>query len=67
MALRKRDGSFDTTPSSDEELHVGDVLITVGTDDELQRMGELFAPTAAPRAAGGTADAASPGAGAVVR
>jgi voltage-gated potassium channel len=44
VALRKRDGSFDTTPNPDVVLEVGDVLIAVGTERELQALEELFAP-----------------------
>ena len=44
VALRKRDGTFDTTPSPDALLEVGDVLIGVGTNEELRRLEELFAP-----------------------
>jgi voltage-gated potassium channel len=44
VALRKRDGSFDTTPDPDETLDIGDVMIAVGTAEELRRLEELFAP-----------------------
>jgi voltage-gated potassium channel len=44
VALRKADGSFDTTPNPDVELNPGDVLIAVGTEQELQALEELFAP-----------------------
>ena len=44
VALRKRDGTFDTTPSPDAVLDVGDVMIAAGTPDELRRLEELFAP-----------------------
>jgi voltage-gated potassium channel len=43
VALRKADGSFDTTPDPDAELNVGDVLIAVGTAQELRALEELFA------------------------
>ncbi len=43
VALRKADGTFDTTPNPDVELHVGDVLIAVGTEQELKALEELFA------------------------
>ena len=39
VALKKADGSFDTTPDPDVELDVGDVLIAVGTEDELRQAG----------------------------
>ena len=43
VALRKRDGTFDTTPDPDATLDVGDVIIAAGTTDELRRLEELFA------------------------
>jgi voltage-gated potassium channel len=45
LAVRKADGSFVITPDPDEALDVGDVLIAVGTEDELRRLEQLFAPT----------------------
>ncbi len=44
VALRKRDGSFDTTPNPDVPLEVGDVLIAIGTEPELHALEDLFAP-----------------------
>ena len=44
VALRKRDGTFDTTPTPEAKLEVGDVMIAAGTPDELRRLEELFAP-----------------------
>ena len=44
VALRKRDGTFDTTPTPEATLDVGDVMIAAGTPDELRRLEELFAP-----------------------
>jgi voltage-gated potassium channel len=46
VALRKTDGTFDTTPDPDAVLEVGDVLIAVGTEQELRALEELFAPSA---------------------
>jgi voltage-gated potassium channel len=42
IAVRKRDGAFDVTPSPDAPLDEGDVLIAVGTVSELQRLEDLF-------------------------
>lgn len=42
VALRKRDGTFDTTPEPDASLEPGDVIVGVGTSDELQRLEDLF-------------------------
>jgi len=47
VALRKGDGTFDTTPEPDAVLDVGDVMIAAGTPEELGRLEELFAPTEA--------------------
>jgi voltage-gated potassium channel len=44
VALRKRDGTFDTTPEPDVVFEEGDVMIGVGTSDEIRRLEELFAP-----------------------
>jgi voltage-gated potassium channel len=44
VALKKADGTFDTTPDPDAELNVGDVLISVGTKEELGKLEEMFAP-----------------------
>jgi voltage-gated potassium channel len=44
IALRKRDGTFDTTPNPDAVIEDGDVMICVGTPSELSLLEELFAP-----------------------
>jgi geranylgeranyl pyrophosphate synthase len=44
IAIRRRDGSFETTPSPDSAIELGDVLITVGTQDELRGLEEMFNP-----------------------
>jgi voltage-gated potassium channel len=43
IALRKPDGTFDTTPEPDVTIEVGDVLIGVGAADEIARLEDLFA------------------------
>jgi voltage-gated potassium channel len=43
IALRKGDGSFDTTPEPDVSIDPGDVIVGIGTTDELQRLEDLFA------------------------
>jgi voltage-gated potassium channel len=45
IALRKGDGSFDTTPEPDTPIEVGDVLIGVGSPDEIRALEDLFAPS----------------------
>jgi voltage-gated potassium channel len=47
VALRKGDGTFDTTPEPDAVLDVGDVMIAAGTPEELRSLEELFAPSEA--------------------
>jgi voltage-gated potassium channel len=44
VALRKEDGTFDTTPDPDAVLGAGDVIIAAGSADELRALEELFAP-----------------------
>jgi voltage-gated potassium channel len=44
VALRKRDGSMDTTPGPEAQLHEGDVVVAVGTADELRAVEQIFAP-----------------------
>jgi len=43
VALRKKDGTFDTTPEPDAVVEAGDVIVGVGTSDELGRLEDLFA------------------------
>jgi voltage-gated potassium channel len=42
IALRKADGSFDTTPEPDTPIEVGDVLIGVGSPSEIRALEDLF-------------------------
>jgi voltage-gated potassium channel len=44
IGVRKRDGTFDATPSPDVVFEEGDVMIGAGTADELQALEELFGP-----------------------
>jgi voltage-gated potassium channel len=44
IALRKRDGTFDTTPDPEALLEAGDVMIAVGTAEELRLLEELVSP-----------------------
>jgi len=43
VALRKRDGTFDTTPTPEAVLDVGDVIIAAGTEEELRALEQIFA------------------------
>jgi voltage-gated potassium channel len=47
VAVRKRDGHFETTPNPDMRLDSGDVIIAAGTDEELQALDEMFRPAEA--------------------
>jgi voltage-gated potassium channel len=42
IALRKPDGTFDVTPNPDETVDAGDVLIAIGTEEELKSLEDLF-------------------------
>jgi voltage-gated potassium channel len=53
VAMRKSDGTFDTTPDPDALIQRGDVLIAVGTEQELRALEELFAPPAGSEAVAG--------------
>jgi voltage-gated potassium channel len=44
VAVRKPDGRFDTTPDPEELIEAGDVLIGVGTAEEIRRLEDFFAP-----------------------
>jgi voltage-gated potassium channel len=42
IALRKPDGAFDVTPNPDETIDAGDVVIAIGTEEELRALEDLF-------------------------
>jgi voltage-gated potassium channel len=44
VAIRKHDGTFDVTPDSDAVFADGDVVIGVGTTEEMAKLEQLFAP-----------------------
>ena len=44
VGIRRRDGTFDLTPSPDATLDPGDIIIAVGTRDELRALEGHFAP-----------------------
>jgi voltage-gated potassium channel len=44
VAVRKPDGRFDTTPDPEELIEAGDVLIGVGTAEEIRRLEDFFSP-----------------------
>jgi len=43
VALRREDGSFDTRPTPETVLDEGDVLVGVGTSEEIRALEDLFA------------------------
>jgi voltage-gated potassium channel len=47
VAVRKRDGHFETTPNPDMALDEGDVIIAAGTEEELSALDDLFRPAEA--------------------
>jgi len=47
VAIRKHDGTFDVTPHADAVLEAGDVVIGVGTSEEMAKLERLFAPAGA--------------------
>ncbi len=49
LALRTVDGQFVTNPSPDSVIEAGQVLITIGTEDELQALLALVAQPHGPR------------------
>ncbi len=46
VGLRKVDGRFDVTPGTEARVDEGDVVIGVGTTEEMARLEALFAPRA---------------------
>ena len=44
VAKRRPDGTFETTPDPDVPLVEGDVLIAIGSEEELRALEDLFAP-----------------------
>lgn len=44
VAIRKSDGALDVTPAPDAALDAGDVVIGVGTHEEIARLEALLAP-----------------------
>lgn len=46
VGLRKVDGRFDVTPGAEARVDEGDVVIGVGTTEEMARLEALFAPRA---------------------
>jgi len=47
VALRKIDGRFDTTPGPMALLEEGDVVVAVGTSEEIRAVEQIFAPQGA--------------------
>jgi voltage-gated potassium channel len=49
IAIRKHNGLLDITPSADVLIEEGDVVLGVGTLDEIEKLEDLFAPKAVVR------------------
>jgi len=47
VAVAKKGGGYHTRPDPDTVFDAGDVIIGVGTNDDIQALEELFAPTGA--------------------
>jgi K+/H+ antiporter YhaU regulatory subunit KhtT len=42
LAMRHREGRFDTTPSADDRIGAGDTLIVLGTREQVARIDQLM-------------------------
>jgi voltage-gated potassium channel len=58
-ALRSADGTVSPQPSLDTVLHAGDVLVAMGTVEDLRKLESLFAPTRPGATVSGSAQPAS--------
>jgi voltage-gated potassium channel len=43
IAVRRPDGSFEVTPTPEEQIGAGDTLIAIGTESELRALEDMFA------------------------
>jgi voltage-gated potassium channel len=41
LAIRHKEGRFDTTPSADDRIRAGDTLIILGTREQVARLDKL--------------------------
>ena len=41
LALREQEGTFVTNPSPDQQIRAGEILIAIGTKDELEALEQL--------------------------
>ncbi|HSD82053.1 MAG TPA: NAD-binding protein [Solirubrobacteraceae bacterium] len=48
VAMRSVDGTFQPQPPSETRLRAGDVLVAMGTERTMDRLGRVFAPEQAP-------------------
>lgn len=48
LAVRQQDGRFTTNPSPESDLQAGQVLIAIGTDQQLEALGSMSKPAAHP-------------------
>lgn len=42
LAFRTSDGKFDTTPAAEDRLHAGDILIVLGSGEQIERLDQLM-------------------------
>jgi K+/H+ antiporter YhaU regulatory subunit KhtT len=42
LAMRHKEGRFDTTPSADDRIRAGDTLIVLGTREQVARLDQLM-------------------------
>jgi voltage-gated potassium channel len=44
LAIRKSDGGLETRPSKESRLENGDVIVGVGSSDEIRKLEKMFEP-----------------------
>ena len=42
LAIRNKEGTFDTTPSANDHLRAGDTLVVLGTREQVGRLEQLM-------------------------
>jgi Trk K+ transport system NAD-binding subunit len=42
LAIRNKEGTFDTTPSASDRARAGDTLIVLGTPEQISRLEQLM-------------------------
>ena len=49
LAIRNKEGTFDTTPSASDGMRAGDTLIVLGTREQISRLEQLMGARSRPR------------------